>query len=72
MREPNIRIISHSRNEKISTYIDPSNKAKLDEFKELLAEYQREEPGSRWHIETRGTQLDWHDWWTELVAITGG
>ena len=72
MNEPNVRFASHVRREFHSTYCDPSDAAKKEKLKKDLAEYRELEPNAEWHLETRGTQTEWHDWWTELVAVTGG
>lgn len=30
--------------------------------KSVLADLQREEPSHDWHLETRGSQANWHRW----------
>ncbi len=57
-----VRLVNKYRESGGDWAIQPADMRMLARVQRELLEYQRLEPESDWHLETRGTAEDWHRW----------
>lgn len=58
----NVRLVNSNGNVDSSWNVEPGSSTRIAWSWNLLADYQREEPDSGWHLETRGDIAEWHRW----------
>jgi hypothetical protein len=62
MNQPTVRIVNDHREIDGQYYCDPGDERQLARIRRDLAVCQEAEPGSGWHLETRGTSAAWRRW----------